>query len=141
MNKIILAGNTTKDAEIRYAKDNKPIARFGIAVQRKYKNQDGNYDTDFFNLTAFGPTATFVEKHVVKGTRVIVEGEIRNNNYEKDGKTVYQDQIIVSSIEFGGSKKENGNAGADAPAEAPAQDGDGFNAVDESVTEDDLPFV
>ena len=140
MNIMILTGNITKDPEIRYGNDNKPVARFGIAVQRQFKNKNGEYDTDFFNLTAFGATASFVEKYVKKGTRLNVTGELRNNNYEKDGKKVYQDQIIVNSVEFGGSKKDN--AGTDAPAEAPAQnDGDGFNAVDESVTEDNLPFV
>ena len=139
MNILVLTGNVTKDPEVRYGADNKPVARFGIAVQRQFKNKDGNYDTDFFNLVSFGPTASFIEKYVKKGTRLNVTGELRNNNYEKDGKKVYQDQIIVNSVEFGGNKKDN--AGADAPAEAPAQDGDGFNAVDESVTEDNLPFV
>lgn len=144
MNKLILLGNATKDPEVRYGNDNKPVARFGIAVQRKYKNKDGNYDTDFFNLVSFGKTAEFVEKYIKKGTKILVECELRNNNYEKDGKTVYSDQIVVNAIEFASSKNSQGSDGsqqAEVPNSQPTTDaGDGFNVVEEA-SEDALPFV
>lgn len=140
MNKVILMGRLTRDPEVRYGNDNKPVARYSIATDRKYKDQNGNYPTDFFNLVSFGNTATFVEKYLHKGTKVVVEGELRNNNYEKDGKTVYQDQIVALSVEFAESKKAQGEA-APAPAPATNADADGFNPVGEDVTEDTLPFV
>lgn len=141
MNKVILMGRLTRDPEIRYGNDNRPIARYAIAVDRRYKDQNGNYPTDFFNLTSFGNTATFVEKYLRKGTKIVVEGEIRNNNYEKDGKTVYQDQIVANSVEFAESKGAQGNDFSNSTSNAPTADaGDGFNAIDDA-TEDNLPFV
>lgn len=124
MNKIILLGNLFKDIEVKEAGNN-TIARTGIAVRRSYKDAEGNYPTDFFNLTAFNNTAKFMNTYLKKGSKVLVEGSIRNNNYEKDGKTIYQDQIVVESIEFASSKAK--------------EDTDGFNSVDEG-DEDTLPF-
>ena len=144
MNKVILMGRLTRDPEVRYGNDNRPIARYSIAVDRRYKDQSGNYPTDFFNLTSFGKTAEFVEKYLRKGTKIVIDGELRNNNYEKDGKTVYSDQIVVNSVEFAESKSAQGGGNVDysnAPGNAPTGDaGDGFNAIDDA-TEDNLPFV
>lgn len=143
MNKVILMGRLTRDPEVRYGSDNRPIARYSIAVDRRYKDQNGNYPTDFFNLTSFGKTAEFVEKYLKKGTKIVIDGEIRNNNYEKDGKTVYQDQIVANSVEFAESKSAQGAGGdySNAPSNQPTGDaGDGFNPI-EDATEDNLPFV
>lgn len=130
-NFVILMGRLTKDPEVRYGNDNKAIARFSLAVDRKYKDNNGNYPTDFFNLVSFGKTAEFVEKYLHKGVKILVEGEIRNNNYQKDGKTVYSDQLIANSVEF----CESRNSQADAQT-----DNDGFHAVEEA-TDENLPFV
>ena len=143
MNKVILMGRLTRDPEVRYGNDNKPVARYSIAVDRRYKDQNGNYPTDFFNLVSFGNTASFVEKYLRKGTKIVIDGELRNNNYEKDGKTVYQDQIVANSVEFAESKNAQGQGGdySNAPSNQPTGDaGDGFNAI-EYATEDNLPFV
>ena len=143
MNKVFLMGRLTRDPEIRYDKENRPIARYGIAIDRTYKDQSGNYPTDFFNLTSFGKTAEFVDKYLKKGTKIVAEGELRNNNYEKDGKTVYQNDIVVSNVEFAESKKAQAENGGFTPSNnnAPTGDaGDGFNAIDDA-TEDNLPFV
>lgn len=140
MNKIILMGRMTKDTEVRYGNDNKPIARINLAVDRTYKDKDGKYPTDFFQLTAFGGTASFLEKYGKKGVKFLVEGEMRNNNYEKDGKTVYSDQYIVNSVEFCESKSASGQS---APTEAPAQEqaADGGFTEAPDATPDELPFV
>ena len=83
-----------------------------------------------------------VEKYLKKGTKIVVEGEIRNNNYEKDGKTVYSDQIIANNVEFAESKNAQGGGDyPNAPSNQPTGDaGDGFNQI-EDATEDDLPFI
>lgn len=135
MNKIILMGRVTREPDIRYGGDNRAVARYCIAVDRRYKNANGEYPTDFFNLVSFGKTAEFVEKYINKGTKIVVEGELQNNNYEKDGKKIYQDQIVISNVEFAESK----NSGSTEAV--PQTDADGFNPVDGSVTEDSLPFV
>ena len=84
MNKIILCGNTTKDLEIRTTESNKEVASGSIAVSRSFKNKDGNYDSDFFNFVIWNPT-DYV-KGITKGTKVLLDGEIRNETYENDKK-------------------------------------------------------
>ena len=82
MNKVILMGNLTRDPEIRYSQgeNSLAIARFGIAVNRRFARQ-GDTDTDFFNCTAFGRQAEFVEKYFRKGSRMLMTGRIQNDNY------------------------------------------------------------
>lgn len=140
MNKVILMGRLTRDPEIRYGNDNKPVARCSLAVDRRYKDKNGEYPTDFFNLTAFGKTAEFAEKYLNKGTKVVIDGELRNNNYEKDGKMVYQDVIVANSIEFAESKSA-GNSAAATQQSAPASEAseDGFQPIDDS-SDAELPF-
>lgn len=134
MNKIILIGRLTKDAEIRYSQDGKAVARFDFAVNRKFK-QEGQPDADFFSCVAFGKTAeTFEKCNIGKGTKLLIEGEVRNNNYtDKDGVKHYSMQVVVNSFEFCESK-----ASASAPAPQQTDDG-GFMSIPDGI-EDDLPF-
>ena len=128
------------------------IARFSIAVDRRFK-RDGQPDADFFNCTAFRKTAEFVEKYLHKGTKVVLEGSIQNDNYtNKDGQKVYGTQIIVDQLEFAESKAASAaNSSAPLPAgdaapQAPAMDagaapaGDGFMSIPDGVDEE-LPFA
>ena len=89
MNKIILMGRLTKDPEIKYSQGEKPVAigRFSVAVNKKYK-REGGPTADFFNCTAFGRQAEFIEKYLKKGSKVLITARLENNNYEKDGKLV-----------------------------------------------------
>ena len=90
MNKIILMGRLTRDPEVRYGgASNTAIAKFSIAVDRRFK-RDGEPTADFFNVTAFGKQGEFVEKYLHKGTKIVLDGEIRNDNYtNKEGQKVY----------------------------------------------------
>jgi len=139
MNKVIMMGRLTKDPEVRYGgSKNTAIARYSLAVDRKVK-RDGQPTADFFNCTSFGKQAEFCEKYLRKGTKVVIEGELQNDNYQnKEGQTVYGMRIIVSGIEFAESKSTSSSAGAlDSPSEL---DGDGFMQLPEGF-EDELPFV
>lgn len=138
MNVVMLMGRLTRDPEIKYTGDNKAIARYSIAVDRKYKDQEGKYPTDFFHLVSFGKTAEFIEKYVHKGTKIVAQGEIQNNNYEKNGNKVYQDQIIINSVEFAESKNAHNNPDA-TDNTGLNQTEDGFNQIEGD--ENDLPFV
>ena len=131
MNKVIFTGRLTKDAEIRYSNDGKAIAKFDFAVSRKFK-REGDPDADFFGCVAFGRVAeTFEKLNIAKGTKLLVEGEVRNNNYtNKDGQKVYGTQIVVESFEFCESK---GTQGEDAPAKQ-----DAWMSVPDNMEE--LPF-
>ena len=100
MNKIILMGRLTRDAEM-YGQKSK-VAKFTLAVDRKY----GEDETDFFNCVSFGKQGEFVEKYLKKGIKVLVTGSLQNNSYEdKNGNKVSEVQIITSDIEFCESKK------------------------------------
>lgn len=105
MNKVILMGRLARDPEVRYSTSGKTVAKFSLAVNRRFK-QDNGPDTDFFNCTTFGKQAEFVEKYLKKGTKVVVSGRIQNDNYtDKNGNQVYSTQIMVEEIEFAESKK------------------------------------
>lgn len=146
MNKVILMGRLTRDPETRYGgASNTAIARFSIAVDRRFK-REGQPTADFFNCTAFGRTGEFVEKYLRKGTKIVLDGEIQNDNYtNKEGKMVYGMRIIANNIEFAESKNAAGNGGfapAEGPAPMPNTDiGDGFMDIDDGIEDDGIPFA
>lgn len=136
MNKIILCGRLTADAEMKCTNDGKVVSRFNFAVNRRFK-RDGDPEADFFQCVAFGKIAeTFEKCNVGKGTKLLIEGEMRNNNYERDGVRHYGMQLIVNSFEFCESK---GSSGQSAPQYG-QPDSDGFQNVPDGVDED-LPFM
>ena len=137
MNKVILMGRLTKDVETRYAA-NKPdmaIGAFCIAVDRKPVG--GEKKTDFFNCIAFGKTAENIGKWFRKGSKIIVCGEINNDEYtDKEGKKQRTTKIIVNEFDFVDSKSDN-------KAETKANvdvDENGFMKIPESL-EEELPFA
>lgn len=133
MNRVILIGRLTKDPEIRTS-NNYTIASFSLAVDRKFK-RDGEPEADFFNCTAFNKTAEFVEKYCKKGTKMVVEGRIQNDNYEKDGVKHYNVKIMVDSLEFAESKSAN-----NTPSGKVEVTGDEFVDAASALTEE-LPFT
>ncbi|MCR5791962.1 MAG: single-stranded DNA-binding protein [Lachnospiraceae bacterium] len=146
MNKAILMGRLTRDPEIRYSQgeSSTAIARFSLAVDRRFKRA-GDAEADFFNCTAFGRQAEFVEKYLKQGTKILLTGRIQNDNYtNKNGEKVYSVQIIAEEIEFAESKNAaaNNNAGGfDTPARPePSQAaGDDFMNIPDGIDEE-LPF-
>ncbi len=153
MNKVIMMGRLTRDPEMRYGgANNTAVARFSIAVDRRFK-RDGQPTADFFNCTAFGRTGEFVERYLRKGTKVVLDGELQNDNYtNKEGRMVYGMQIIVNNVEFAESKNASGQGGftsgdggfapADAAGPLPGADmGDGFMDISDGVEDDGIPFA
>lgn len=131
MNKVILMGRLTRDPDIRYSPDNKAIARFSLAVDRRIK-AEGQKDADFFNCTSFGKTAEFCERYLSKGSKVLLTGKLQNDNYtNREGQKVYSVQILVEELEFGESKSE-------AERQKPTDD---FVTVPDDIEEEDLPFM
>ena len=145
MNKVILMGRLTRDPEVRYGgANNTAIAKISIAVDRRFK-REGQPEADFFNCTAFGKTGEFVEKYLRKGTKVVLDGEIQNDNYEKDGVKHYSTQIIINQIEFAESKAASQSGGNYVPSgdgqPLPGPDaGDDFMNIPEISGEDKVPF-
>ena len=145
MNKAILMGRLTRAPEVRYSQNdsNMAIARFSLAVDRRYKKQGDETTADFFNCTAFGKQGEFVEKYLKQGTKIVVTGLIQNDNYtNKEGQKVYSVQIMVEEIEFAESKASSqSNAGNDGSAQPQmgAPDADGFMNIPDGI-DNSLPF-
>lgn len=143
MNKVILMGRLTRDAEIRSSQGGNPttIARYTLAVDRRFK-RDGDQTADFINCIAFGKNAEFAEKYFHKGIKVLVTGRIQTGSYtNKDGQKVYTTDVIIEEQEFAESKSASDNAGGFAPADrpSPSSAGDGFMNIPDGIDEE-LPF-
>lgn len=107
MNKIIVSGRLTKDGETRTTESGKQVYSGSVAVNRNFKNKEGNYDADFFNIVYWNCSDKFAQ-YLKKGRAVIVEGSLQNRNYEdKEGNKKYITEILAERIELTGeSKKE-----------------------------------
>lgn len=120
MNKVILLGRLTADPELRQTQSGDSSCRFGIAVSRKFKNkQTGEYEADFFNCTAWRQTAEFISRYFKKGSMIMIEGSLRNNNYpdkKNPDITHYSVDIQVDNAEFTGSKSESQGGGSNYSA-------------------------
>lgn len=100
MNKVILTGNVCAKPEAYTTQKGDSQAKFKIAVQRKYKNADGNYDADFFPVIAWRQTADFCNRNLDKGSKVAVEGTLQTRTYEaQDGSKRYVTEIIAEHVE------------------------------------------
>jgi len=135
MNQIFLCGRLCNDPDVRYGTNSNAIAKFSIAVDRRFK-RDGQPTADFFNCVAFGKTGEFIEKYFHKGSKILLNGEMQNNNYKnKEGQMVYGFQVTVNNVEFAESKSQQNNA-----QQAKQQQADtDFMQIDDSITEE-LPF-
>lgn len=109
MNNVAMIGNLGKDPEIRYTGSGIAVANFSIAVQRPFKNKQTNeYETDWFNCTAFRKTAELIADSFSKGSKIAFIGRVQNNNYTKDdGTKVYRDVILVENLTFIEPKSAN----------------------------------
>lgn len=149
MNKLILMGRLTRDPEIRYSQGANPmaIARFSLAVDRRFKRAGDSAEADFFNCTAFGKQAEFAERYLKQGTKILLGGRIENNNYiNKEGQKVFSVQVITEEIEFAESKKAAAGGTAEDDDQrreqyrGPSADADGFMKVPDGFDDDKLPF-
>lgn len=114
MNKVVLIGRMTKDAQIGYTSNTqKAVARFTLAVDRIGEG------ADFINCVAFGKQAENIEKFVKKGNKLAVAGRIQTGSYDKDGAKVYTTDVIVENAEFIEPKREGSNEQPKAKQEEP----------------------
>ncbi|MBQ8519196.1 MAG: single-stranded DNA-binding protein [Agathobacter sp.] len=145
MNKVILMGRLTRDAEVRYSQGDAStaVARFSLAVDRRFKRDGDEQSADFINCVAFGRTGEFFERFGRKGTKFLVEGRIQTGSYtNKDGQRVYTTDVVVEQVEFAESKASSENNGGYVPADRPSPSGaagDGFMNIPDGIDEE-LPF-
>lgn len=128
MNQIILIGRLTKDPELRYLPSTgTPVATFTLAVDRNYKDKEGNVQTDFIPVEVIGKVADFVANYITKGRLVAVNGSIRVDRYMKDDENRTFTKVSAKSIQALDSNK-NKSQNTEAPQ--------GFQAIDD----DEIPF-
>ncbi len=139
MNKVILVGNLTRDPELKTTNNGKSVCNFTLAVNRRYKNANGDVEADFPNVVAFGQTGELVSKYLAKGRKCGVVGRLQTRTYEKDGQKRYIAEVVADEVEFLSSKESGSGQSVPAPQQAtPATEvaNQGFVQVDD----DDLPF-
>ena len=143
MNKVILIGNIAADPEARTTQSGISTCSFRLAVQRKFANQQGVKEADFFNVVCWRQLAELCGKYLAKGRKVAVEGSIQTRSYDaQDGSKRYVTEVVADSVEFLGCNKEGAQNGAQAAQDnvvsmAQATFGSEFVEVDDG---DELPF-
>ena len=159
MNKVILMGRLTRDPIVRYSSGENPqaVARYTLAVDRRFRRQNDDQTADFISCVAFGRQGEFAEKYLHQGTKIVVSGRLQTGSYTKnDGTRVYTTDVVIEEQDFAESKSvssENAASyqppqGAPAPApaqasggsgSAPAADPDWFMNIPDGIDEE-LPF-
>lgn len=127
INKVILAGNLTRDIEVRHTPSGVAVASFGIAVNDRRKNQAGEWEDvpNYFDCTMFGNRAESLSKYLSKGSKVAIEGKLRWSQWEKDGQKRSKVDVIVDEVEFMSGRKETAPS---TPVES------------DSLYDEDIPF-
>ena len=150
MNKVILMGRLTRDPEVRYSagENATAVARYTLAVDRRFGRRDGESNADFIGCVAFGRSAEFAEKYFCQGLKVVVTGRIQTGSYtNREGQKVYTTDVVVEDQEFAESKAASAERGVmpapaqspSAPAPSQASVGDGFMNIPDGIDEE-LPF-
>ena len=151
LNKIFIMGRLTRDPELRRTQSGTPVTSFSLAVDRDFKSQSGEKETDFIDVVAWRSTAEFVAKYFTKGRMAVVEGRLQMRDWtDKDGNKRRSAEVVADNLYFGDSRRDTGgeggrytggNSGYSAPAggyAAPVGGASGFAEIDEE--DGDLPF-
>ena len=142
MNKVELIGRLTHDVEMRQTPNGVSLARFSIAVTRRFKNSNGEYDADFINCIAWRQTGEFIARYFQKGSMIAVVGSIQSRNWDgNDGKKQYATEVIVDEAYFTGSKSENSTGSNTDLSDSGLDDLNSQYGEDfATIGEEDLPF-
>lgn len=120
LNRVMLAGNLTRDPQVRFFANERAVADFGIAINRKYKTADGQMkeETTFVDIEAWGRTAELVGQYLTKGRACYVEGRLRLDQWDdkKDGTKRSKLKVVADNVQFIDSNRDRGQGGG-APAE------------------------
>lgn len=148
MNKIFISGRWTKDHDIKYTQSGTAILSNTIASNRKFKNQNGEYESDFVNVIMFNQQAKYVADYSKKGDKVLIEGRLQVRNYEnQEGKKVYITEVVADSVELLTPKQTTTNQFGN-PVGTRQVEQDPFqqmanqieNEIGVDIDEDSLPF-
>ena len=150
MNKVILMGRLTRDPEVRYSQGEQAtaIARYTVAVDRRFRRDGDSQSADFIGCVAFGRQAEFAEKYLRKGIKIALTGRIQTGSYtNRDGQKVYTTEVVVEDQEFAESKASSDSYAASHPRTSapeasmpnPGTAAEGFMNIPDGIDEE-LPF-
>ena len=147
LNKVFIMGRLTRDPELRRTQSGTAVTSFSLAVDRDFKSQSGEKETDFIDVVAWRSTAEFVAKYFTKGRMAVVEGRLQIREWkDKDGNNRRSAEVVADNIYFGDSKRDGAGGYEAAPAygapmggySAPMGGSSAFAEIDEE--DGDLPF-
>ena len=106
MNKVLLIGRLTANPELKYTTSNNAVTTFSIAVDRNFKNENGNKEADFINIVAWNKKAELIHQYLKKGDRVGIVGRLQVRKYQNErGENRYVTEVVADEVEFLNSKK------------------------------------
>ena len=135
MNKVFLIGRLTREPELRYTDNNVAVVGFTLALNRDYKNQDGEYDADYINIVAWKNQAENVGKYLSRGSLCAVDGRLQTRSYEtENGQRRYITEVVANNVQFLDSKKKENDK--------PSEENNPFAEFGEQIeiNPNDLPF-
>ena len=142
MNKVILMGRLTRDPEVRYSQGEQAtaIARYTVAVDRRFRRDGDSQTADFIGCVAFGRQAEFAEKYLRKGIKIALTGRIQTGSYtNRDGVKVYTTDVVVEEQEFADNKGDREGMQPIPEKSFGREPGDGFMDIPDGI-EEELPF-
>jgi single-strand DNA-binding protein len=146
LNKVFIAGNLTRDPELKALPSGANVASFGVATNRTWKDQNGEKKeaTEFHNIVVFGRQADICAQYLKKGQQVLVEGRIQTRSWEKDAVKQYRTEIVAERVQFGA--KTGGFGGGEVRGDGapitPSKGGksEEVDYPEETISPDDIPF-
>lgn len=140
LNRIIIMGRLTRDVELRRTASGTPVASFSLAVDRDFKSQSGERETDFIDVVTWRSTAEFAAKYFSKGRMAVVEGRLQIRDWtDRDGNKRRNAEVLADNMYFGDSPKDNGASGGYKSAGKPVSvDAEDFAEIEDD--DDSLPF-
>ncbi|HFU3863163.1 TPA: single-stranded DNA-binding protein [Streptococcus suis] len=131
INNVVLVGRMTRDAELRYTPSNQAVATFTLAVNRNFKNQDGEREADFINVVIWRQQAENLANWVKKGALIGVTGRIQTRSYDnQQGQRVYVTEVVAESFQLLESRGQQSNS----------QDSSFGNSSSMDIQDEDMPF-
>ena len=144
LNTVTLVGRIVKELDLKYTSTGKAVARFTLAVNRDFKDSNGDTKADFPSCQVWGKTAEVMADNLRKGSLIDVTGRVETGSYEKNGQKIYTTDIVVEKFHFLDSKKDSTNNGQTGQSNTRSshQPSDPFNSHSEpyDVSDDSLPF-
>lgn len=136
INNVVLIGRLTRDVELRYTPQNQAVEQFTLAVNRNFKNQNGEYDADFINCVIWGKSAENFANWTKKGNLVGITGRVQTRNYEnQQGQRVYVTEVVAESFQLLEKRDNSANQNSMAEQMPPS-----FAGNPMGIKDDDLPF-